>query len=341
MQTTVQIEKENNPIAFPKALFNRLWQTAPFLTAVSVAHLLMAIILIGLLPFDNRTIINEAVWIKPIKFTLSTFIYTGSIAWLLSYITTLPWLKRTLAGATGLLLLSEIGIVIFQAARGVRSHYNTTTPLDEALFGLMGMMIMLLWVTNFILLIMLLFQKLPSRAFKWSLVSGILIAIVGGLVAFPMINQVTEAQQATIDAGQQPESIGAHTIGGEDGGPGLPFVGWSTTHGDLRPAHFLGLHGLQALPLLGLWINRRWRYRFSDARRTGLVFIGAAGYLALLYALFQQAMRGYSIISFDLQTMSILAAAAIVTAAAWMLTVWTGNKAEIQLTQRLETGNSG
>ncbi|MEM7798424.1 MAG: hypothetical protein AAF633_04465 [Chloroflexota bacterium] len=336
MQTSINLNDQKFEAPSGSPMIQRLWNTAPFLTVISGAHIIMTLVLLALLPFDSRTILNEAVWIKPIKFTLSTVIYTATIAWLLSYITHRPWIKRIVAGSTGILLASEIGIVIYQAGRGVRSHYNITTPFDEVLWGMMGTMIMLLWVTNFVLLLLLLFQKLPSRAFKWSLVSGLIIAIVGGLVAFPMTSQTTAAQQEVFDNGGRPDAVGAHTIGAEDGGPGLPFVGWSTTHGDLRPAHFVGLHGLQMLPLLGFWINRRWRH-LGEACRTGLVLIGAAGYLAFIYALFQQAMRGYSIISFDLQTMSILGVASLITCAAWMMTVWSGNKVSIYQTQRLET----
>jgi hypothetical protein len=65
-------------------------------------------------------------------------------------------------------------------------------------------------------------------------------------LAFTM-TQPTPDQMANFEG-----IAGAHTVGASDGGPGLPFLGWSTVGGDLRISHFVGLHGLQVLPLMAI-----------------------------------------------------------------------------------------
>jgi hypothetical protein len=39
-------------------------------------------------------------------------------------------------------------------------------------------------------------------------------------------------------------------------GVGLPLLGWHLSGGDARPAHFLGIHAHQIIPLAGLAIQR-------------------------------------------------------------------------------------
>ncbi len=52
-------------------------------------------------------------------------------------------------------------------------------------------------------------------------------------------------------------SQASHWIGGDlTDATGMPLTGWSTTGGDLRPAHFLATHMMQVLPVVGLLADR-------------------------------------------------------------------------------------
>jgi hypothetical protein len=74
----------------------------------------------------------------------------------------------------------------------------------------------------------------------------------------------------------------------------------------VRPAHFVGLHALQLIPLLGIFVNRRFSKRLSDGRRTALVAIGGLGYLGLVLLLLWQAQRAQPLIAPDVLTVTML-----------------------------------
>ena len=83
---------------------------------------------------------------------------------------------------------------------------------------------------------------------------------------------------------------GSHFVGNQSNPElVLPFLGWSTEVGDLRPAHFLSLHALQVLPLIGLW---------ADRTDHGITTIWVAGFIysALTIVLFIQALLGQPLI---------------------------------------------
>jgi hypothetical protein len=255
--------------------------------------------LVGLL-VDPRVVTGAPAWLKPAKFALSGSIYAFTFVWLLGFVRGHRRLVAVLANGTAFVLVVEVGIIIAQVVRGTTSHFNYSTPLDAALFGTMAALIVGLWLLALVAAVLLIRQRIPDTVFAWSLRLALPIALGGMAVAFFM-PQPTPEQRAALAAGAADAGkiIGAHSVGVPDGGPGLPIVGWSTVGGDLRVAHFVGLHALQVLPVVGWWLSRLGSSRLGTGHRTALVWTAGLTYLGVVLLFTWQALRAQSVIAPD------------------------------------------
>lgn len=318
------------PTPFPArrdGRLSRLWAVNPPLIALGVASLVLLAITATLALADPRVITGAPAWVKPMKFAISTVFYAFSLVWLLGFIQGHRRLVAVIGWATTIALVVELVLIVLQVVRGVVSHFNYSTPLDAAIFSSMGAFIGLAWVMSLIAIVLLLRQRMRDGAFGWSLRLGLIAAALGMGLAF-LMTAPNAAQIAALQAGAGTGILGAHAVGVPDGGPGLPLLGWSTEGGDLRIAHFFGLHGLQVLPLLGLAISRLFATRLNLRRRTLLVWTAGLGYLALVLGLAWQALRGQSIIHPDGLTLAALAALIGAVALASGLIVATARSSE-------------
>ena len=144
---------------------------------------------------------------------------------------------------------------------------------------------------------------------------GLLAGLLGMAVAV-LMTVLPSDQGATLASGGASAVVGAHSVGAADGGPGLPIVGWSTAAGDLRVAHFFGIHAMQALPLLGLLLLCFGPQRLSMGERARLTRSGGGGWIALTLLLTWQALRGQPVTNPDGQTLAVLAGIATITVVA-------------------------
>lgn len=178
---------------------------------------------------DPRTLMGEKVWVKPLKFSVSIGLNGATLLWLA---------RRSPAGrlVRGATVLSAVSLVVEQAlitlqgARGVRSHYNTDTPFDGAVYAGMGTSL----AGGVGLATVVLAANSAVRPPQDPVVKGVARSGLGLMLGSFAVGLVMSER-------------GGHSVGTVDGGPGLPLVGWSSVAGDLRPAHFVGLHGLQLL----------------------------------------------------------------------------------------------
>jgi hypothetical protein len=302
----------------PRPALRRAMSISRPLTIAGLAMLLTLVgTLVGLL-LDPRVITGAPAWLKPAKFAISISIYSFTLIWLLGFVQGHAWLVRLVANVTTVALVIEMTLIATQAARGTTSHFNVATPLDSAIFSTMGIFIIVAWLMNLLAAVLLLRQRLPDPAYAWALRLGLLLTLVGASVGILMV-MPTSAQLAAATSGQGLTIAGAHSVGVADGGPGLPLVGWSTVRGDLRVAHFVGLHALQALPLLGWLLALPWARRLGIGHRLALVWTAGLSYLGLIGLLTWQALRGQPLIAPDMLTLAalgaLLGAAALATAA--------------------------
>jgi len=307
--------------ALPKLISSAFEIDGPLTILGSMMLLVFLATVVGLF-VDHRVITGVPAWLKPAKFAISVSVYCFTFVWLLGFVEGHPRLVRMAANVTVVSIVVEMAVIIAQAARGTTSHFNMATPLNSFLWMTMGLFITFVWSMNLLLAVLLIWQRLADRAFAWSLRLGVLISSVGMAVAFLMARPTPE--QVAAFANHVPRTVGAHSVGVADGGPGLPVLGWSTVGGDLRVAHFLGLHGLQVLPLLGWFLTRRGsrNHFLSGNQRLTLVWSAGVTYFGLVLLLAWQALRGQSVIHPDKRT--IAAALVLVSTAALSILITLG-----------------
>jgi hypothetical protein len=213
---------------------------------------------------SDTTVLGINAWIKPMKFFFSIWIFVWTMAWYLAYLNDKRRV-RNYTWAVVIVMIIEQLIITWQAANGRLSHFNTTTPFYQGLFYFMGLAIATLTVWTGVIGYYFFKQKQFNvpMPYIWGIRLGIILFVIfafeGGVMA----------------------RLLSHTVGAPDGGPGLPIFNWSTQYGDLRVAHFIGIHSLQILPLFGYFI----------AKTNRSIQLFAAGYFMLTVFLLIQAFR--------------------------------------------------
>ena len=279
---------------------------AGILLGVSAGCLVVLVVAAIGLVADPRQITGDLAWLKPLKFAVSIAIYCATLAWLLTLAQGQRRLVRTAAWATGVALALELALIVLQVVRGTTSHYNIGTPFDAAVFQAMGALLPVVYGGAVLTAVLLTRQRGLPAILASGIRGGLVVCLLGMAQAVLMLGNT-----GFTDAG----TLGAHTVGGPDGGPGLPITGWSTRHGDLRVAHFVGLHALQVLPLLA-WLLQRYATRLGVLARVRLVRLATVACAAVVGLLTWQALRGLPLLRPDAAVLSAAGLGAGLVAAA-------------------------
>jgi hypothetical protein len=233
----------------PSALVHEALERQRTLTVAALliwAAMLPTLVALGL---DERTVREVNVWVKPLKFMASIGLFWLSTAW---FVGLLPQAQRRHASVRALVAVAlgaglfEVGYITLQAALGQASHFNFSSPFHQVMYTLMGLGALAMTATQPVLAWRIARHGRADLTPLWrsAVVVGLVLTFVLGAGAGGLLGSV------------QPPS-----------GAGLPVVGWHLSGGDLRPAHFVGMHAQQFIPFVGALLaasgrGRRWLWGF-------------------------------------------------------------------------------
>lgn len=277
--STAVVNMTRKPSDFLFNLAREYRRRNPLVFWVSVGHLFLLALILPVAPFDERLVTGINPWIKPIKFIIANTVYMLTIGWLIRHLPSTEKAKTRAIRLVVMTTIAETVLITLQAARGTTSHHNLSSLTNAGILSIMGLMIVI--NTIVVAYVAIKFWRNTaaiSASYLWGIRLGLLIFFLASLEGFVMVG------------------FHSHSVGVPDGGPGLPLIHWNTRGGDLRIAHFIGLHALQVLPLVG--------YIFSLPSVAGRVrnpvnWVWAIGilYAGFSLLLFLQALAGVPLLS--------------------------------------------
>lgn len=243
----------------------------------AIGYLAVAAVCALAIAFDDRLFAGISVWIKPAKLALSISVYFATLALFSERLGGeffRTWPGRFMTWLPIVCAAFEMLYIMVQAAQGQASHFNYSSNYHSIMYGLMGFGAVTMVLIGAWMGIAILARHGSRDAMTLAISVGLILTfILGG------------------GFGGYLSGAGSHWVGGvASDAQGLPLVGWATAGGDLRVAHFWGIHAMQIVPAV-VWPfrNRNWA--------SAVVWVAAIAVTAISAATFWQAINGQAFVS--------------------------------------------
>jgi hypothetical protein len=248
----------------------------PAFTRWALFYLALAALTLLGTALDARLLAGVPVWTKPFKFALSIAVYFATLAWLAPLLDSTFWQRwpgRVLTGVPLTCAFLEMLYIVYQAGIGEPSHFNVSTPFNALAYSLMGFgAVLMVGVCLWMGLAILWRWRRDTSPYVLGAGLGLVLTFVlgGGFGGYLAVSGSHWVNAAPTDA------------------DGILLFRWARDGGDLRVAHFFGMHVMQVLPLLGFWAGAR----LPRAAGLGVVLAGALLYGLFTLYTFLQAVAG-------------------------------------------------
>ncbi len=206
----------------------------------SLICLLGAVVCIAMIFLSDTVVLGINAWYKPTKFFLSTAFFSCTMGWLMYYLNR-PIHSIFYSWSLIITLAFELVYITLRASQGQLSHFNISSSFNALMFNLMGIAITIITLWTAYVAFLFWKRSFPqlSSTYLWGIRFGLVLFVVfafsGAMMAARLSHTVGSVMETT---------------------HGLPVLNWSRESGDLRIAHFFGMHALQLLPLLGFYVTR-------------------------------------------------------------------------------------
>jgi hypothetical protein len=244
--------------------------------------LLWSCITLLLMQFDLRLFQGVSVWLKPWKFQFSTGVYLLTLLLFMAWLPKETLRSRAVKYVVWIAVLSgvfEVGYITLQGALGKASHFSGASPFESFMYKMMGAGAVLLVSASLVL------AWVIARSKAYALPPALKLSIVLGLLATFVLGVAYGGYMSGQRTGHW---VGQAAALATDAG-GLPLFNWSRTGGDLRVAHFFGIHAMHFIPLFAFSLHR---LRVPQAPARAAVCGFTALFSAFCTWTLVQAMRG-------------------------------------------------
>jgi hypothetical protein len=279
-----------------------LWLTGAVLLVTMVFH-------IGALIVTGGSVSGPVSLRKPATFAETGWLNAWAVALLLPTLSTRAWQRHVIGFAVVAFGVGETTVMAIQAWRGVPSHYNFTTTFDAILMraGAAGTAGVFLIGMVVLLLVALRDHESPASV-RLGVRAGIVVLLVGCLVGFAMISNMSGVYQGSFGSGFTRPAVGYLGPSASTVGPEYLLLRPATDGGDLVLPHAIGVHGLILLAVPALLLARTSMAATRQLRVvvTMVASISVAMGLLLLHALRQLPLDRLSPVS-----LAVLAACAM------------------------------